>query len=188
MSRDPYRVTSFELKVACLGYFRFKQQAVCVDEFNGADVIVDTGKEIIEVEIKVNKYDLCQNERNKQRKHQCYRQGRQYSRCHPNKFMFCVPTELEEAALGIVKELNPKYGVLVFNTNEFHSCMAKGWVPALPHYLRNVKRARSLHDLYDLQQQRLIAKRCSSKLVGLMEKQHGKNVDDYCSKHSERQV
>ena len=50
-----YKVTAFDLKLALLDYFRFLRQWVCVDEFRGADVIADTGKDIIEVEVKVGK-------------------------------------------------------------------------------------------------------------------------------------
>lgn len=183
-----YKVTSSELKVACLSYFRFKKQCVCVDEFNGADVIVDTGKEIIEIEVKVNKYDLMQGERRKVQKHKCYLHGKQYAQCHPNKFMFCVPSELKNAALDMVAELNPKYGILVFDTQAYQWAMAGGHTPCLVNYLSNAKRARSLHEQYEKRQQQLIAKRCSSKIVGLLETQHRKNIDDYRSAHSKRQV
>ena len=51
-----YKVTAFDLKLGLLQYFRFKRGWVCVDEFRGADIIVDTGKDIIEIETKITKH------------------------------------------------------------------------------------------------------------------------------------
>ena len=68
-----YKVTAFDLKLALLQYFRFKRQGVCVEEFRGADIIVDTGKEIIEVEVKITKADLINGEKRKQWKHESYK-------------------------------------------------------------------------------------------------------------------
>jgi len=56
-----YKITAFDLKLALMQYFRFNRQWLCVDEFRGADIIADTGKEIIEVETKITKSDLINN-------------------------------------------------------------------------------------------------------------------------------
>ena len=81
------RITAFEIKFALLSYFRFKRQWVCVDECMNADVVADTGKQIIEVEVKVSKSDLMQGEAKKEWKHDNYRHLR-YGNYIPNKYYF----------------------------------------------------------------------------------------------------
>ena len=166
------RVTSFELKLALLEYYRFERQWIAVDEFMGADVIVDTGSEIIEIEVKLRKNDLCNGERYKKLKHHNYKHGLQYARCHPNKYLFCVPIKLREAAEAMVAELNPKYGVIIFDDVRLLANVARGYGYArLSDYLCTVERAQKLHTNYGRKQQQRIAKRCCSKLVTLMQKQ-----------------
>ncbi|MCK5604256.1 hypothetical protein KAR91_20375 [Candidatus Pacearchaeota archaeon] len=173
------KVTAFELKLAVLEYYRFGSQCVAVDEFNGADVIADTGKDIIEIEVKVDKSDLRNGERRKQRKHALYRQGRPWAQCHPNKFMFCVPIELIETAKEVVAELNPKYGIIAFDTNQFIHTIEAGYTLYIYECLCVIKRAGKLHTNYDARQTRLIAKRASAKLITLMQHQHKRNVTNY---------
>lgn len=177
----PVKVTAFELKLALLEYYRFGSQCVTVDEFNGADVIADTGKEIIEIEVKVDKGDLRRGELKKQRKHALYNQGSGFAQCHPNKFMFCVPTELIEVAREVVAELNPKYGIITFDTDQFQRVIEAGHVPYTRKCLCVIKRAGRLHTNYAPQMQRLIAKRASTKLITLMQKQQEKKIHDYRS-------
>ena len=159
------KVDSTALKVAVMEYYRFGRQAICVDEFNGADVIVDTGKEIIEVEVKIDRYDLIKGELKKANKHRAYKSGASWSRCHPNKFIFCVPKSLYPDAEQIVKQLNPKYGIMIFDDE----ALAKYGDGPLSGYIVMMKKARKLHTNYSARQQRLIAKRASCKLITLMQ-------------------
>lgn len=176
------KTTAFDIKLALLQYYRIKRQWICVDEFSQADVIADTGKEIIEVEVKISKNDLCR-EKKKKAKHQSYSRGQRWV-CHPNKYFFCVPRTMVEAAEKMVAELNPKYGIISFNADEYLRHIHRGYAYYLADYLFTVKRARKLHDLYDKEQQVKIAKRCSVKLLGLMEKQHLENVQNDMPKAS----
>ncbi len=173
------KITAFELKLAILEYYRFRNQCVTVDEFNGADVIADTGREIIEIEVKVSKSDLVNGEQRKQRKHALYRLGRSWARCHPNKFMFCVPIALIETAKEVIAELNPKYGIIAFDTEQFKHIVAAGYTPYTMKCLCVIKRAGRLHTNYSDRQTRLIAKRTSAKLITLMQNQHARNVINY---------
>lgn len=176
------KTTAFELKLALLEYYRFGSQCVAVDEFNGADVIADTGREIIEVEVKLNKSDLVHGESRKL-KHNAYKHGQPYHLCHPNKYLFCVPMDLTEAAKAMVEKLNPCYGIIGFDTEAFEAHVRNHtFIPFLRNYLCMMKRARRMHTNYNTQQTQLIAKRASAKLITLMQKQHEKNVnDDRCS-------
>ena len=109
------KVTSFELKLALLDYFRFERQWVSVDEFRGADVIADTGKKIIEVEVKISKNDLVNGERYKVLKHLLYGEGKSCRRCHPNEYYFCVPDCFIDDAQEVIEKIgNPKYGIIAF--------------------------------------------------------------------------
>lgn len=166
-----YRTTAFDLKLALLQYFRFKRQWVCVDEFEGADIIVDTGKEIIEIEVKVTKPDLINGEKAKVFKHQIYRHGGQFAWNRPNKFLFCVPEKLVDIALGWSNEINERYGVIGFDVERFEKCIAANFIPWGCNYIRIVKSAKKLHDKYSEDLRYAIAKKTSAKIAVLLEKQ-----------------
>lgn len=166
-----YKVTAFDLKLALLQYFRFKRQWVCVDEFQGADIIVDTGKEIIEVEVKITRNDLINGERKKVRKHQLYKLGQSYQLYHPNKFMFCVPEKLVDIALGWANELNEKYGVIGFDVERFEKRVKENWGIWHCENLRYARSAKKLHDNYNSKLRWAITRRASAKIVLLTEKQ-----------------
>ena len=159
-----------DLKVAVLSYYRFGKQSICIDEFNGADVIVDTGTEIIEVEIKVTKSDLINGEKAKASKHKLYASGHGYQWCRPNKYLFCVPTELVQEAADWAAELNPKYGVLSFDTQGFLNRLNRGVSLRAGDLIYTHKRPSRLHDGYPEKLRWLIAKRASSKVITLLEK------------------
>lgn len=149
------KITSFDLKLALLEYFRFTRQWICVDECLHADIIADTGKQIIEVEVKISKYDLLRGEEKKKWKHDNY--GRNlYGPFVPNKYYFCVLVSLQEIAIRHAHHLNPRYGVIVFDPEQRN--------------LLIVKSARTLHDKYNEKHRHQIAKRASCKLITLMQK------------------
>ena len=171
------KVTSFELKLALLEYYRFERQWIAVDEFKGADVIADTGSKIIEVEVKTAKNDLINGERQKVLKHLNYANGKQHRQAHPNEFLFCVTAKLAETAMDMVTELNPKYGVIVFNDAALLQELSRNYRrPMLSDYLFTYKRAGKLHKGYAAKQQQRIAKRCSSKLITQMQQKFKERV------------
>jgi len=170
-----YKTTAFDLKLALLQYFRFKRQWVCVDEFRGADIIVDTGKEIIEAEVKLTKSDLINGEKVKRWKHEQYKMASHYSRGRmPNKFLFCVPEKLVDVALAWGSKLNEKYGVIGFDVEDFERRLLSGaWHSC---YLRIAKSAKSLHSDYKDTLRWAIARRTSAKIATLTEKQFRRNI------------
>ncbi len=171
------KITAFELKLALLDYFRFERQWVSVDEFRGADVIVDTGSKIIEVEVKISRSDLVSGEKYKGLKHLAYGLGKQYRRCHPNEYYFCVPWSMIDSAHEVVEALNPKYGIIIFDAERLLGDLDRGYRHAkLSQYLCVVRRARKLHKGYSARQQWLIAKRASSKLITLMQAEYMEKV------------
>lgn len=165
-----YHFTSFDLKLALLQYFRFVHQYICVDEFRGADVIVDTGKEIIEIEVKIAKGDLVNGEKAKFLKHSSYAEGRQYHRNHPNKYYFCVPESLVPNVLHWIQEHNDKYGVIAFDGERLQRCIQENKIhwPNNNYFLRIVKTARKLHEEYDDKLRYRIGKRVTSRIANLM--------------------
>ncbi len=94
-------------------YFRFTRQWLCVDEADGADILVDTGKETHEVEVKVSKYDLNVLEPKKY-KHEEHYKGAEYSH---NKFSVCVPNTMIEDARKRVGDMDRRYGLIEYNPN-----------------------------------------------------------------------
>jgi len=162
-----YKLTAFDLKLALLYYFRFERQWVCVDEFRHADVVADTGKNIIEAEVKVDKGDLVNKEKYKTFKHHNYRMGRANNLLCPNQFYFCVPESLAVSAMEICEKLNPNYGIIAFNADVFERHISWKW--RIPHRqcLRMARTAKRLHESY-AKCQHAIAMRTSSKIVSLM--------------------
>jgi hypothetical protein len=70
---------------------------------------------IHEIEIKVNKSDLCYLEPKKFKHDMIWKKG------YPNYFSFAVPTELIEDSKKMIEKLNPKYGLLEINTKLYPS-------------------------------------------------------------------
>jgi hypothetical protein len=113
------KINSLEIKYALMYYFRFKRQWLCASECLNNDVMVITNKDIIEVEIKINKYDLWKGEE-KKNKHKYYKDinnsyWRYYRKSIPNKFYICVPMDLEKEAENWIKNINNKYGIILYH-------------------------------------------------------------------------
>jgi hypothetical protein len=157
---------SLGMKASLMSYYRYKRGYICVDECRCmysqiSDVLVDTGKEIIDVEIKVTKSDLIRGEAKKD-KHRAYKVA-EGKKCHPNKFILCVPEKLKDVAIEWVKETNNNYGIVIYTppTNGFRYKRAD-----FEHNLHFIKNAKSFNSLYNKEYfQERIAKRLSSALT-----------------------
>jgi len=158
------KITSLHLKYGLMDYFRYKRQWICADEiYSGffiTDILVDTGKWTMEVEIKVTKSDLLNGEERKVEcgcnKHDHWPIGR------TNKFALCVPESLVGVAKQWIDRTNKKYGLFVY-LGKSRSVDAI-WVE---------RRARSLHNEYsNVNFKQKLLKRLSScrtlELQGLM--------------------
>ncbi len=170
MSYVQYKVTSYDLKLALLQYFRFKRQWVCVDEFDAMDIAVDTGKEIIEVEVKMTKGDLIHGEAKKEAnrsKHYWYTRPNP-GPYKPNKFMLCVPEFLVDTAKRWVNEINIGYGIIACDTERIARIQETHYCHWWREQLRIAKHAKQLHANYSDTLKWGIAKRASSKLTKLM--------------------
>lgn len=162
-------ISSLHLKTALLYYYRFKRQYIVVDEcysnFNEiADILVDTGKNIYEIEIKLSKSDLNQEKRKK--KHQEYEEGWKKSQKikGANKFYICVPTELIPYAEKWIQEINPKYGLIEFNTQYYIERKARYNITEWDKCLRFIKKASRIHSGYNKKLRRNIIERLPSAL------------------------
>lgn len=174
-----HKLTSTDLKLALLEYFRFKRQAICVDECQNVDIMIDTGKEIIEIETKISKSDLKADLKKtigRTKKHDAYANPRSNSWLKPNKFYFCVPDYLEEFALKFAKDINPKYGVFVFDSEIHNRQLSRGHYSSHVNFLRVSRKGRKLHDRYNEKLKWQIALRASSKLITLMQKQFKEKI------------
>jgi len=149
------------IKTALMCYYRFRRQCFAIDEawvYGGnADVLVDNGKEIHEIEIKISKYDLTVNE-TKKFKHNAYQNFKRTDRI-PNKFSICVPEDLVDEAIKWVEKINPKYGVIQCSENNPYggSILIR-------------RTARSLHDGYSDRLRKKLCMRMSSKIIGILQK------------------
>ena len=171
-----YKVTAFDLKLALLSYLRFERQWLCIDEFREADIAADTGKDNIEIEIKVSKGDLVNKECYKVNKHHNYLVGRGYNLFFPNRFYFCVPEALVESAHEVCEKLNSKYGIIAFNPHVFEQQIQQGYRSPHRRCLRIARSAGRLHEKY-VSYQKAIAMRTSSKIVSLMEETFKRNLN-----------
>lgn len=165
-----YHITSHDLKLALMHYYRFNYGYVCAEECVKADILVDTGKEIIEVEVKIGKGDLIEGEKAKALKHIAYIREQSYRRCYPNKFLFCVPTELVNEAVVWANRLNVNYGVIEFDSKGFQRAIEYNNISWMNNncYLVIRKSAKKLHENYDERIRFLLARRASSQCVNLM--------------------
>ena len=114
--------TANVIKTALLCHYRYQKGALCCTELSYdlgiADVLVLTkNKELIEIEVKISKSDLWHEVESKALKHNVLKEGSLTSAMNlmPNRFYFCVPRELAEEADKLCDELNPKFGVMIFN-------------------------------------------------------------------------
>lgn len=136
-------IDSHHIKEALMHYFRFKRGWVCADEVMSgnfiADILVDTGKLSMEVEIKTTKNDLYGGEARKmvgwkgrgKNKHDEWVIGR------TNKFALCVPEYLVDDAIKWIEETNNKYGLYIY--------FDKGWIQ---DKIWTKKIAKKLHNEY----------------------------------------
>ncbi len=113
------KITANHIKTGVLHYLRFEKQFVSATEVQLrqwlADVMGYRGSEIIEVEVKVDKYDLLSELNHKIEKHRRINESISCSGSYPiSKFYFAVPEELVETAREVVAELNPRYGILLY--------------------------------------------------------------------------
>ncbi len=101
--------TALEIKATLIDYFRFKRQWLCAPEVSWdcglADILIDTGTEIREVEIKISKSDLYNNEIKKLK----HSRG---VKC--NRFYICAPTYLIDDTIKWVEQTEPFYGVIEY--------------------------------------------------------------------------
>lgn len=109
------KITALDIKYTLMYYFRFKRQCICATECLNNDVMVITDKDVIDVEIKINKYDLWKGEERKF-KHKQYKNmsSKTYKNFMGNRFYICIPKYLEDEALKWVKATNDKYGIITY--------------------------------------------------------------------------
>lgn len=162
------KANSYDIKACLMSYYRFKKRYVCIDECTCcgvSDILVDTGKAIYDIEIKVSKSDLIRGEARKY-KHESYRTCKG-KKGYPNKFYICVPDYLKEVAEQWVEETNDKYGIILFKTDiEFN--YRTDFLIALQF----LKTAKCLNKQYSGEYfKEIIAKRLSSSVANTMQKE-----------------
>lgn len=150
---------------ALLSYFRFKRQCICANEVSlmtgRSDVLVDSDSGLLEIEVKISKSDLWNGEKAKKIKHELLSSIKEENLNRyilPNKFFICVPTSLVSEAIKWVEATNPKYGVLEFRENI-------GCWNIWSDYIFVIRSAKTLHNKYQENVLKRIAKRLSSENI-----------------------
>ena len=156
-------MNEFDMKAAVMGYFRYKRGALCATEVcllgRGlwlSDVVADTGKDIVEVEIKVSVLDFRQEWKTKADKHLQTAQGRM-----ANKVYFAFPEDIRERLERELLQMHPEYGVI--GVSEYGT-----WIQ------RSAKRIR---EDYDATLRGKIAMRASSEIICLMKTVRSQRAD-----------
>ena len=159
MKQKP-EISAFRIKHDVMSYFRFKRQCICASECMNNDVmIIAKSGLVIEVEVKISKYDLWKGEARKY-KHNLYHKflEEKYLYCKSrmaNKFYMCIPTILEEEANKWVEQINPKYGIIRYEPKYYNS-------------ITIARTAKLLHkEKYDSLKQSIMMRVCSEN-IGLI--------------------
>ena len=154
-------ISSLHLKTSLLYYYRFKRQFIVTDEcYSGleiADILVDTGKAIYEIEIKINKADLYKEKKKKKHKLEIFKGA--------NQFSLCVPTDLVPFALKWIKEVNSKYGLIEFRTKYYNEMKLRYTRFPWDECLLFKKKALKLHSNYNIRLRQNIIQRLPSALI-----------------------
>lgn len=160
-------VTSTHVKSALLSYYRFEQHYVVATEVDYgkvggiADIMIDTGSKIYEIEIKINKQDLLVNELLKT-KHASMQDPYNYVDHLPNKFYLCTPHYLTNVAKEFIMKTNPLYGLLEYVEGAEYKDIRER--------VKLVKQAGLLHPQYNTNIHQAILLRLSSELCSFYEK------------------
>jgi len=160
-------VTSTHLKSAVLSHYRFNEHFVVATEVDYgkiggiADVMVDTGSLIYEVEIKISKQDLLSHELKKE-KHTYMLDPYSYIDYLPNKFYLCVPHSMLQEANDFIYDVNPMYGLLEYIEGAEYKITRER--------VKLIKQAGIIHPQYNLGIHNDILQRLSSELCSIYEK------------------
>jgi len=153
-------INSYYIKTLLMEYYRFTRQCLCADEVNYlwgryiADILLLTKSNFVhEIEIKTNKSDLCCAELNK-KKHI------NWNKDYPNYFSFAVPISLKQDAEEIISKLNPKYGLILMDSNYPRMIINK-----------SAKRIHANQDKVEVWKNKIIF-RNNSALIGYMKRTH----------------
>lgn len=112
-------MTSGELKMVALTWLRFAKQMSYVATEAGphgfylADVLGASNNTLIEIEVKVSKWDLLNDLANKKDKHRRHTEHSSTpSIWRPNRFYYLVTPTLGDEAVRMVESKAPQYGVI----------------------------------------------------------------------------
>jgi hypothetical protein len=173
---------SANLHIEALAWLRFTKQMPLVATEVGrwhADVLGLSSRVSIEIEIKKSISDLRNDFKNKRNKHHYYAQGGGFQRtcAVPNYLYYLVPEVLAEKAEVVLRDQNPKYGLLWAPTFSFEKeTNSLGY--AAGKNLQSAKKATRLHDnppAGSVIQNAM--RRLSSELVGLYQSHERLELD-----------
>jgi len=160
----PKPITSLEIKHAVMHYFRFTRQWLCATECLNNDIMAFKKNAVIEVEVKISKYDLWEGEA-KKRKHPIGERAGYWGlnlSYKPNLFYIAVPKKLQEEAEKWVNATSKKYGIIICS-RLVHD---PDW---LPLNLWIMKSAKAIHKNNNEGLKHQIMKRLCSENIKLIE-------------------
>ena len=151
-------ITSKEIKLALLKYYRFERSMVVGTEVNHADILAISNdlNSSYEVEVKVSLSDLKKDFSNKRAKHAHI--DNSMNVFNPNYFYFCFPNYLLDKALSIIAESNEKYGIMIYK--RYGTTKGNGHIDI-------IKRAKKVNHSGNDKLYEALVKRISSELINM---------------------
>ena len=109
---------SDKIKTSLLRYWRTRSYIASMEVHSPygdiEDIVAFKDNHVVVVEVKTSIADLKKD--SKKRKHK--KIARQNHRYMANHYYFCVPSELEEETLIVMKDRYPDFGLMVFDESE----------------------------------------------------------------------
>ena len=160
-------MNSGEIKTKVLHYWRFIRNgynivATEAGRFN-SDVLVSSGHEIVECEVKISLPDLKKEFYKK--KHAIYlNPSKYYSQWIPNKFYFAIPESLLDKTIDICSDT--PYGIILVSSEKFRRSKKVS-------YCKIIKKSAILYKKFNDKLHKQIVMRESSELIRLRIKANG---------------
>ena len=155
------------MKALLLKYWRFERAyyncAVEVPFYSGiADIVVDNGKEVVEIEVKISISDLKADFKKKKFRYFRFQDNRRYIYFICNRFYYAVSEELCQVATKIISDMDNNFGIISVSKRAIGN---KG--------IKIIKVARKINDILPGRIREKIMQRTSSDLVKVKMKEEG---------------
>jgi len=155
------------MKALLLKYWRFERFyyncAIEVPSNSGqSDIVVDNGKEVVEIEVKTSLSDLKADFKKKKFRYFRFQDNRRYIYFVCNRFYYAIPKKLCQDASKIISDMDNNFGIISVSKRIIGN---KG--------IEIIKVAKKINDILLENIRRKIMQRTSSDMVQTKMKEEG---------------